>query len=197
MFLVNRRPKQCVSSWQVSVQDCSFPDPHPVQDSRISRTLSVNGARRVNRLRGCREYCRRLKTESLRVVPFGGQLRLPWERGKCSTLQNPLKCVIWLTEGIMSTTPSASSLFDEVATLFASAPSQNRILEFRPSQATIQRANPARTRSGRPPRSLLTNWNSISSQIRRLFSRHPLQARPCAMTAIPELRATSCLASNR
>lgn len=42
---------------------------------------------------------------------------------------------------IVSTTPSASSLFDEVATLFASAPSQNSILEFRPSQATIERAN--------------------------------------------------------
>lgn len=41
----------------------------------------------------------------------------------------------------MSTKPSASSLFDEVATLFASAPSQNSILEFRPSQATIERAN--------------------------------------------------------
>lgn len=43
--------------------------------------------------------------------------------------------------GIMSTKPSASSLFDEVATLFASAPSKNSILEFRPSQATIERAN--------------------------------------------------------
>ena len=42
---------------------------------------------------------------------------------------------------IMSTTPSASSLFDEVASLFASAPSQNRILEFRQSHATIERAN--------------------------------------------------------
>jgi hypothetical protein len=41
----------------------------------------------------------------------------------------------------MSTTPSASSLFDEVATLFASAPSPNTILEFRPTQATIERAN--------------------------------------------------------
>ncbi|MCA9195078.1 MAG: hypothetical protein KDB03_25075 [Planctomycetales bacterium] len=41
----------------------------------------------------------------------------------------------------MSTKPSASSLFDEVATLFASAPSKNSILEFRPSQATIERAN--------------------------------------------------------
>lgn len=41
----------------------------------------------------------------------------------------------------MSTAPSVSSLFDEIATLFASAPSPNKILEFRPSQATVDRAN--------------------------------------------------------
>ncbi|XZE51517.1 hypothetical protein SH139x_003172 [Planctomycetaceae bacterium SH139] len=41
----------------------------------------------------------------------------------------------------MSTAPSASSLFHEVATLFSSAPSQNRILEIRPSHSTIERAN--------------------------------------------------------
>jgi hypothetical protein len=41
----------------------------------------------------------------------------------------------------MSTAPSVSSLFDEIATLFASAPSPNTILEFRPSQATIDRAH--------------------------------------------------------
>jgi hypothetical protein len=49
-FLVNRRPEPFVSSCQVNVQDCSFPDPHPVQDSEISRTLSVIGGRRVNRI---------------------------------------------------------------------------------------------------------------------------------------------------
>ena len=41
----------------------------------------------------------------------------------------------------MSTAPAASTLFDEIATLFASAPSPNRILEFRPSQASVDRAN--------------------------------------------------------
>ncbi len=41
----------------------------------------------------------------------------------------------------MSTAPSVSSFFDEIATLFASAPSPNTILEFRPSQATVDRAN--------------------------------------------------------
>jgi len=41
----------------------------------------------------------------------------------------------------MSTTPAASTLFDEIATLFASAPSPNSILEFRPSQASVDRGN--------------------------------------------------------
>lgn len=41
----------------------------------------------------------------------------------------------------MSNASSVSSLFDEIATLFASAPPPNTILEFRPSQATIDRAN--------------------------------------------------------
>ena len=41
----------------------------------------------------------------------------------------------------MSTASPVSSLFDEIATLFASAPSPNKILEFRPTQATIDRAN--------------------------------------------------------
>lgn len=41
----------------------------------------------------------------------------------------------------MSTASHVSSLFDEIATLFASAPSPNKILEFRPTQATIDRAN--------------------------------------------------------
>lgn len=41
----------------------------------------------------------------------------------------------------MSTAPSVSSLFDEIATLFASAPSPDAILEFRPSRATTDRAS--------------------------------------------------------
>ena len=40
----------------------------------------------------------------------------------------------------MSTTPTASALFDELATLFAQAPSPDAILEFRPSQASVDRA---------------------------------------------------------
>jgi hypothetical protein len=46
-----------------------------------------------------------------------------------------------LEEFSMSTAPTASSLFDELATLFATAPSPDAILEFRPSQASIDRAN--------------------------------------------------------
>jgi hypothetical protein len=49
-FLLTAGPELFVSSCQVSVQDRSFPDPHPIQDSEISRTLSVNGGRRVNRI---------------------------------------------------------------------------------------------------------------------------------------------------
>jgi len=56
-------------------------------------------------------------------------------------LKKSVKFFVWPTVGLIMTTPSASSLFDEVATLFASAPSQNSILEFRPSHATIERAN--------------------------------------------------------
>lgn len=41
----------------------------------------------------------------------------------------------------MSTAPTASSLFDELATLFATAPSPDVILEFRPSQMCVDRAN--------------------------------------------------------
>jgi hypothetical protein len=41
----------------------------------------------------------------------------------------------------MSTAPTESSLFDELATLFAAAPSPDAILEFRPSQASVERAN--------------------------------------------------------
>ncbi|QDS93865.1 hypothetical protein FF011L_26410 [Roseimaritima multifibrata] len=41
----------------------------------------------------------------------------------------------------MSTAPAPSTLFDEIATLFASAPSPASILEFRPSRSSIDRAN--------------------------------------------------------
>ncbi len=41
----------------------------------------------------------------------------------------------------MSTTPTASTLFDEIATLFASGPSPEQILQFRPSQASVDRAS--------------------------------------------------------
>jgi len=37
----------------------------------------------------------------------------------------------------MSTAPAASTLFDENATHFASAPSPENILQFRPSQASL------------------------------------------------------------
>ena len=40
----------------------------------------------------------------------------------------------------MSTAPTASALFDELATLFATAPSPDAILDFRPSQASVDRA---------------------------------------------------------
>ncbi len=41
----------------------------------------------------------------------------------------------------MSTAPTATSLFDELATLFAAAPSPQQILDFRPSPSTIDRVN--------------------------------------------------------
>jgi hypothetical protein len=41
----------------------------------------------------------------------------------------------------MSTAPARSTLFDEIATLFASAPSHEDILQFRPSQASLDRAS--------------------------------------------------------
>ena len=41
----------------------------------------------------------------------------------------------------MSTAPTVSTLFDELANLFATAPSPDAILDFRPSQASIERAN--------------------------------------------------------
>jgi hypothetical protein len=41
----------------------------------------------------------------------------------------------------MPTAHAPSTLFEEIATLFASAPSPKAILEFRPSQESIDRAN--------------------------------------------------------
>lgn len=41
----------------------------------------------------------------------------------------------------MSTVPTSSSLLDELATLFAGAPTPEMILEFRPSRSSIDRAN--------------------------------------------------------
>ena len=41
----------------------------------------------------------------------------------------------------MPTAHAPSTLFEEIATLFASAPSPKAILEFRPSQGSIDRAN--------------------------------------------------------
>ncbi len=41
----------------------------------------------------------------------------------------------------MSTAHAPSTLFEEIATLFASAPTPRAILDFRPSQASIDRAN--------------------------------------------------------
>jgi hypothetical protein len=40
----------------------------------------------------------------------------------------------------MSTAPARSTLFDEIVKLFASAPSAENILQFRPSQASLDRA---------------------------------------------------------
>jgi hypothetical protein len=40
----------------------------------------------------------------------------------------------------MSTEPTSSSLLDELATLFAGAPTPEMILEFRPSPSSIDRA---------------------------------------------------------
>ena len=41
----------------------------------------------------------------------------------------------------MSTIHSPSTLFEEIATLFASAPSPQTIVDFHPSQASIDRAS--------------------------------------------------------
>lgn len=41
----------------------------------------------------------------------------------------------------MATVPTSSSLFVELATLFAGAPTPEMILEFRPSPSSIDRAN--------------------------------------------------------
>jgi hypothetical protein len=41
----------------------------------------------------------------------------------------------------MSTVPTSSYLLDELATLFAGAPTPEMILEFRPSPSSIDRAN--------------------------------------------------------
>jgi len=41
----------------------------------------------------------------------------------------------------MSSPPTNSMLFEELSILFASAPSPQSILEFRPSQTSIDRAN--------------------------------------------------------
>jgi hypothetical protein len=41
----------------------------------------------------------------------------------------------------MPTAHAPSTLFEEIATLFASTPSPKAILEFRPSQASIDRAS--------------------------------------------------------
>ena len=41
----------------------------------------------------------------------------------------------------MSTVEAPSRLFEEIATLFASAPSPQEVLDFRPSDAAIQRAS--------------------------------------------------------
>ena len=41
----------------------------------------------------------------------------------------------------MSTVPTSSSLLDELATLFAGAPTPEMILEFRPTPSSIDRAN--------------------------------------------------------
>ena len=41
----------------------------------------------------------------------------------------------------MSTAHAPSTLFEEIATLFASAPSAQAILDFRPSEAAVARAS--------------------------------------------------------
>lgn len=41
----------------------------------------------------------------------------------------------------MSTAPTSSPLFEQLAVLFASAPSPEKILEFRPTQSSIDRAS--------------------------------------------------------
>lgn len=41
----------------------------------------------------------------------------------------------------MPTTHAPSILFEEIATLFASAPSSQKIVEFRPSQTAVDRAS--------------------------------------------------------
>jgi hypothetical protein len=41
----------------------------------------------------------------------------------------------------MSTTRSQSQLFDELATFFASAPSQQEILDYRPLESVVRRAS--------------------------------------------------------
>ena len=41
----------------------------------------------------------------------------------------------------MSTVEAPSRLFEEIATLFASAPSRQEVLDFRPSDAAVQRAS--------------------------------------------------------
>jgi len=41
----------------------------------------------------------------------------------------------------LSTTHAPSTLFDEIATLFASAPSPQTIVDFHPSQASVDRAS--------------------------------------------------------
>lgn len=41
----------------------------------------------------------------------------------------------------MSTVEAPSRLFEEIATLFASGPSRQDVLDFRPSDAAIQRAS--------------------------------------------------------
>jgi hypothetical protein len=41
----------------------------------------------------------------------------------------------------MSTVEAPSRLFEEIATLFASSPAPQEVLDFRPSEAAIQRAS--------------------------------------------------------
>jgi hypothetical protein len=46
-----------------------------------------------------------------------------------------------LQEIVMSSVESQSRIFEEIAELFASAPTTNQILEFRPSEQSKQRAS--------------------------------------------------------